>query len=288
MVNVVWRMNFCRPLLSLGCGGLALGAWVAVATPVLAQKKAERDAAPILISKDGPAWRNDAELRRHAELGNPQAQFEWGERLLNGDGVDRDFAQARALLEKAAQAGVAEASFRLGKIHHDGLGVPRSLARGFTYYAEAARRGVPEAQHNLGAMLVSARGVRRDYVEGLAWLIVATKSGAVSTAEQQTRERLAKRPNDIAQAEQRAKELLSALRDPNNDVEPRVTFAGSTPVEPPRGARSGVSAPTREPPPKVEVTAPAKIEPPKPALSPPKVEVAKPKVELPKSEPGTR
>src|SRR6185369_13200425 len=112
---------------------------------------------------------------------------------------------------QAGRGGINNAWFRLGKIYSDGLLGAPDYERTLDYYTRAARAGVPEAQHNLGAMLVSARGVKRDLVEGLAWLIVATKSGAVSEAEIQVRDRLAKRPADIKAAEARAQELLGNL-----------------------------------------------------------------------------
>ena len=214
---------------------------------------------------NAPKWKNDKELRRYAELGDPDAQFTLGERLLNGEGMAREPVDAVRWLEKAAEKGHADAHFRLGKLYHDGEVMPRDYARSFRHYTEAARRGIPEAQHNLGAMLVSARGVKRDFVEGLAWFIVATKSGAVSSAEQQTRDRLAKRPDMIAQAEERAKALWEQLARAPDDVTPKVTFPG----EVSRPEAPGVVKPAVEQTPKKVPLSPApKLEAPKPQLSP--------------------
>jgi hypothetical protein len=158
--------------------------------------------------------------------------------------------------------------FRLGKLHHDGIGGPQDYARAMEFYAQAARAGIPEAQHNIGAMLVSARGVKRDYIEGLAWFIVAGKSGVVSDAEQRTRERLAKRPSDIAAAEKRAQEIISALRSRTGDAAtPRYSLAGTPPppLPGPTVPRPAVAAPGKV---KVELG---------PPLAPPKPELALPK-----------
>jgi len=197
------------------------------------------DAAPQLISTDGRGvtWKNAKELQARADQGEPQACFELGNRLLEGDGEIRaDFAKARTYLEKAAAGGVANAQFRLGKIYHDARGVPRDYAKAFAYYLAAARQGVPEAQHNLGAMLVSARGVKRDYVEGLAWLLVAEQSGAASDAPQRVRDRLARSPDKIKAAEARARELQSNLSGATTNTEPAVrpviTAPGFTPPAP--------------------------------------------------------
>lgn len=178
------------------------------------KEKTPVDTPPQLISTQGgrPKWKDTKGLKAYAAKGDPQACFELGTRLLEGDDeVAADLAAARAFLETAAAGGVADAQFRLGKIYHDARGVPRDYAKALEYYTAAARRGVPEAQHNIGSMLVSARGVKRDFVEGLAWLLVAEKSGAVSQAVVQVRERLARRPTDIRAAEIRAEELLADL-----------------------------------------------------------------------------
>ena len=177
------------------------------------QKSAPGDSPPELITKDGgkPRWETVGQLKKFAAKGDPQACFELAERALYGDEVPQDIKQAVVLLEQAAQGGVVDAWFRLGKISHDGLAGARDYGRALDYYTLAARAGVAEAQHNIGAMLVSGRGVKRDLVEGLAWLIVASKSGAVSDAENQVRNRMARRPADIKAAEARAAGLIENL-----------------------------------------------------------------------------
>ena len=187
--------------------GLAAGpAWAAKKD----KPKAEpADAPPQLISikGGGPKWTTVEQLKQFAAKGDPQACLELGDRTLEGDGVPRDVPAAAALYEQAARGGVANGWFRLGKIYHDGLIGEPEYGRALEHFTTAARLGVVEAQHNIGAMLVSARGVKRDYIEGLAWLIVAKKSGAASDAETQVRDRIAKRPADIAAAEARATEI---------------------------------------------------------------------------------
>ncbi len=201
------------PLLRCCTFGFAFFVGALLASPLVG---AEKIAAPVWIgTAKGPAWKNVEELRGYADRGDTDACFELGDRLINGDGVAANVKEARNYFERAASAGHPDALFRLGKIYHDGLGVERNRARGFDFYTQAAQRGVPEAMHNVGAMLVSGRGVKRDYVEGLAWLIVATKHGAVSMAEQQVRERLKRRPDDLTRAEARAKVLQGEMKNPS-------------------------------------------------------------------------
>jgi hypothetical protein len=229
-----------------------------------ADKKKEKaeptDAPPQLISTKGnaPKWKNVDELKQFALRGDPQACMEFADRSIEGDGVPRDLKQAAAYFERAAQAGNPNGWFRLGKIYHDGLDGAPDYAKALEYFTTAARAGVAEAQHNIGAMLVSARGVKRDYVEGLAWLIVAKKTGAASDAEQQVRNRLARRPAEIAAAETRAAEIVADL--PTASVRTGATalpapLAAPAKVETPAPTKAGIVAPKIDPvaPPKVEV-----------------------------------
>ena len=226
-----------------------------------APKKDSGDTTPVLLSTKGakPKWKNVAELKQFAATGDPQACFELGDRYVEGDGVPQDPTQAIPLFEQAAKGGMANAWFKLGKIYHDGLGVPNDYERALEYFTKAARANVTEAQHNIGAMLVSARGVKRDYIEGLAWLIVATKSGDLSDAETQVRNRLAKHPADIAAAEARATDLEKNLET----AEVQSTFNGSAvrPASAPK-VDAPVSPPVDQPKfsaPKVDPVAPPKI-----------------------------
>ncbi|HQY04677.1 MAG TPA: tetratricopeptide repeat protein [Lacunisphaera sp.] len=257
-------MPHSTPLRLLLALGLAL-------VPAFAAKpkSVPADSPPQLISTKGggPKWKNVAELQAFAANGDPQACFELGERSLDGDGVPKDATKAISLFETAAKGGMANAWFRLGKIYHDGLTGTPDYGWALEYFTQAARARVVEAQHNIGAMLVSARGVRRDYVEGLAWLVIAKQSGAPSDAEAQVRNRLAKRPTDIAAAEARAAEIAKDL--PHATV--RATLTGKT-TRPPE---------TPTAPPAAPVTKPVTIAPILEPIPPMKIAVPLPPVVLP-------
>lgn len=239
------------------------------------------DTPPVMVSRDGvrPKWSNEEQLARFAAKGDPQACFELAEHFLFGDESPRDIKQAVRLLEQAGSGGISNAWFRLGKIYHDGLAGKPDYGRALDYYTRAARAGVAEAQHNIGAMLVSGRGVKRDLVEGLAWLIVATKAGAVSGAEIQVRDRLAKRPAEIKAAETRAGELIGKL--PTATVRAVLKIAPAS--EPAGEARPAPPAPIITPEvdkpvikaPPIDPLAPAKISLP-PVAPPSTLPAAKP------------
>lgn len=253
-------MNHCRfptrlPLVAL----VAVSALTALPLARSARKSATPDAAPVLVSTAGGTeqWKNIAALEQAAEGGNPRACYDLALLALEGSPeVKKNPARAVALYEKAGEGGIDDAWFRLGKMHHDGVGVSRDLKKSFHYYLRAARAGVPEAQYNIGAMLLSARGVKRDYVEGLAWLIVAGKSGTPGDTERQVRERLKRRPADIAAAEARAAVLLSdPFERAGSAPAASVKVAPTTPTAPVVAPVLPAAAPTIEPP-KIQITAP--------------------------------
>jgi uncharacterized protein len=197
-----------------------------------------RDAAPALITTEGqaPQWRTVEELAAAAEKGVPLACFQYAQLLEKGDQIPQNPTRAVAFYRKAAEAGQADALFRLGKIHHDGLlGMTVDYATAIEYYRRAAAAGVPEAMYNIGSMLVSARGVKRDYVAGLAWLIVAGQRGAAAEAGiHQVRQRLARQPQLIATAEQRAAVLTEALQSGGEpQLDGTIVQAEKRAVEPP-------------------------------------------------------
>ncbi len=217
-----WRDLFvpmtCPPLLRL----LAPASLVLLTIlPAVAAPKTRKGAdasqaqAPVLVSTEGKAsgWSTVEDLAAAAEKGDASAKFEYARLLEHGDQVKADPTRALKLYQDAAEAGQKDALFRLGKIHHDGLlNQPVNYPTAVDYYLRAAAAGVPEAMYNLGAMLVSARGVKRDYVAGLAWLTVAQQRGADATAGlEQVRQRLSRRPEQIAAAERRAIELAETL-----------------------------------------------------------------------------
>jgi len=238
------------------------------------------DSRPQLVSTTGggSGERTLAELEALAAKGEPAACFELGERLLEGDGVARNFVRARDLLQQAAEGGLANAWFRLGKMHYHGLGVKTDYPKAFEYYLQAAHRGVPEGAYNVGAMLASGRGVRRNFVEGLAWLILATKAGAEGDGEARLRERLNRRPGDIAAAEHRALELAATL------AKGRADAVSSSDAKPPvKKIPAPIPRPGPAPRPSVEVSgtqpapaAPFQLEVPVTPLPPVKISPSSP------------
>ena len=237
------------------------------------------EAPPVLVTTEGQStsWSTIPELIAAAEKNDPLASFQYAQLLETGDQVARDPKRALEFYRRSADGGNGDAWFRLGKIHHDGLlGASVDYVKATEHYRRAAALGVPEAMYNLGAMLVSARGVRRDYVAGLAWLIVAAQAGAGGdSGVEQVRQRLARRPDQVAAAEQRAQVLAEQLQ---KGLVPNLDGTPTAPV-----ARASPPIPTVLPPPRQPVTVERANE--TPGIGPPSISIETPVLELPAVSP---
>ncbi len=67
----------------------------------------------------------DAELRKRAEQGEPEAQYLMGVAHSKGEGAVRDDVEAAGWFIRAAEGGHPEAQFILGLLYSSGLGVPQ-------------------------------------------------------------------------------------------------------------------------------------------------------------------
>ena len=69
-----------------------------------------------------------------------------------------DFAALRAETEQRARAGQAEAQYDLGVMHYRGDGVPRDFKQARAWFLKAAAQNFAEARHNLGVMYYHGEG----------------------------------------------------------------------------------------------------------------------------------
>jgi hypothetical protein len=94
--------------------------------------------------------------------------------------------EVSALYEQA-KANDPAAQYTLGLKLLQGDGVPPNEAEAITWFRQAAQRGNPSAEFQLGTAYMLGRGVRQDSVEGYTWLTLASKNGDTQ-AEQSLRE----------------------------------------------------------------------------------------------------
>lgn len=118
------------------------------------------------------------ELRKSAEQGNAQAQTNLGVAYINGEGIQKDEAQAISWFRKAAEQGNAEAQYNLGGIYINGIGVKKDKDQALTWFRKAAEQGIAQAQLFVAAAYLNGvGGVEKDITQSLIWVRKAAEQG---------------------------------------------------------------------------------------------------------------
>ena len=80
-------------------------------------------------------------------------------------------------LRKLAEQGDADAEWQLGILYHDGDGVPKDDAVAMQWYERAAEQGYVPAQSTLGAYYWAGRGIPQDLSKAYFWSQLALAQG---------------------------------------------------------------------------------------------------------------
>ena len=125
--------------------------------------------------------KNDAEAAKWYRLaalqGNAEAQFSLGVLYGRGEGVEKNDAEAAKWYRLAADQGDAKARFNLGVLYHKGEGIEQNHAKAAKWYRLAADQGVVEARFNLGLLYYSGKGVEKNHTEAAKCFRLATDQG---------------------------------------------------------------------------------------------------------------
>ena len=108
-------------------------------------------------------------IRRSAEQGYADAQFNLGLAYYRGEGVSEDETQAIYWWRKAAEQGYAHAQYGLGEAYNQGKGVPQDYVQAVYWLREAAEQGYADAQSHLGLCYYNGEGVPQDYKQAVYW-----------------------------------------------------------------------------------------------------------------------
>lgn len=146
--------------------------WLPLALAAIAAPAPGASARPLAAS--APALEA---LVPRAEAGDAEAQRLLGDRYLEGDGVDKDAAQAARWYRRAAEQGDARAPGRLGWLHEIGAGVDRDDLESVRWYRLAAEQGHREAQASLGWHYQHGRGTEPDAELAKRWYAAAGAQG---------------------------------------------------------------------------------------------------------------
>lgn len=119
-------------------------------------------------------------LQMKAERGDVAAQVQMGKKAYEGEGAERDAAEAARWYLKAAEKNHPEAQFWLGNMYADGEGVEKNLLESVKWYRLAAEQNYTPAQSNLGFMYAGGKGVEKDAVKAYAWYNLAARTDEVA------------------------------------------------------------------------------------------------------------
>jgi TPR repeat protein len=117
------------------------------------------------------------DFEKAAALGSVFATTNLGWLYESGQGVAKDYREARRWYEKGAQSGDAGAMTSLGLLYWRGQGVPRDYAEARRWYEQAAEKGNADGMTNLGLMYRSGEGVPKDYAAARLWFEQAASLG---------------------------------------------------------------------------------------------------------------
>ena len=113
-------------------------------------------------------------LVRAAGAGYPAAEFHLSKIYERGGaGQTADLVKARMWAERAAKAGVPEAMFNLGLFMYEGQGGPPDLPGAADWFTRAAKLGLKDAQYNLARLYENGYGVTQNFSLAYQWYLVA-------------------------------------------------------------------------------------------------------------------
>ena len=134
----------------------------------------------VATSKVVPPQQSTSPLDRLTALansGNANAELLLGLKLLDGDGVTVNEAEAAKWLERSAKQNEPVAAYRLGTLYERGHGVPADAAKATQWYEAAAKGGNRKAMHNLAVAYADGTGVQKDLVVAAQWFTRAANLG---------------------------------------------------------------------------------------------------------------
>jgi uncharacterized protein len=136
---------------------------------------------------DWKKW--SAELKAHnkfgvsAKLGDPEAQFLYGQSYTKGNAIPRNNILASLWYGKAAVQGHVEAQYQYAGMWLMGRGVRESVRQAARWFHRAAEQGHVNAQNILGQMYFEGRGVKQDDHEAVKWFRKAADQGDIDSKQ---------------------------------------------------------------------------------------------------------
>ena len=105
------------------------------------------------------------------------AMWSLGLMYRNGEGVPRDNDQSREWMEKAAALNNSVAMYLLGQVYANGTGVMRDPVTAKDWYEKSAQRNYAPAMYALGVMYETGDGIARDRNTAITWYEKSAAAG---------------------------------------------------------------------------------------------------------------
>lgn len=124
-----------------------------------------------------------SQLMDAGESGDPAAQFELGNRYLNGIGVAQDNFEALRWFTLAAEQENPNAQYNIAVMYLNGIGVIKDPQQAINWFLRAADNGDPPSQFTLGVALFNGQlGVPQNTAEAYKWFTLAGAAGHQAAA----------------------------------------------------------------------------------------------------------
>lgn len=129
-------------------------------------------------SQEQPGSQTLAALRKRAEAGDAEAQYQLFLRYEKENGAVEARAEAVGWLRKAAEAGLPIAQVSLGLLYREGKReVAMNLEEAVQWFRKAAEQGNALGESELGFMYEKGDGVAKDEAEAVRWYTRAADRG---------------------------------------------------------------------------------------------------------------
>jgi hypothetical protein len=115
---------------------------------------------------------------------SPSEMTKIGDNYYDGNGVEKNYAEAVKWYRKAAEQGFADAQNKLGDCYYKGEGVNANFAEAVKWFRKGAEQGYPKAQFSLSNCYSIGDGVKRNLYEAGKWYDRAVKTVTDYAAEQ--------------------------------------------------------------------------------------------------------
>ena len=119
----------------------------------------------------------------NAERGNPDAQVSMGFRYQDGNGVERDNAEAVKWFQKAADQGYSKGTAALAFCLMEGKGVAENKKEAFNLYLKAYQQGELASALALGSCYLNGNGVPKNESEAVKWFLKAANANIPEISE---------------------------------------------------------------------------------------------------------